>query len=204
MLALILKRLVLGGALLFTSFTVLFSLAYQPWELHWGATEEEIQRHMPGDELVDNPTFNATRSVTINASPEKIWPWIVQIGYRKAGFYSHDWLDNDGIPSAEQIIPEYQTLKEGDVIPLSRTAFARVESLQPDRSLLLVFKGQSGPIFTWVWGLYPVDQEQTRMVVRLRWYQHNARVRIMTRIFEIVMMKKHMLGIKRRAESATF
>ena len=65
-------------------------------------TDEEIARVMPGDEALDNPKFNATRAVTIEASPEEIWPWIVQIGYRRAGFYSYDRLDNNGIESARQ------------------------------------------------------------------------------------------------------
>ncbi len=56
---------------------VLFRFVYYPWQLNWGATEEEIKRNMVGDEIVKNPTFNATRAVTINASPENIWPWLV-------------------------------------------------------------------------------------------------------------------------------
>ncbi len=202
MLSIILKKLVLFGALSFATFTALFSIYYQPWELHWGATEDEILRSMPGDEIVDQPTFNATRSITINASREEIWPWIVQIGYGRAGFYSHDWLDNNRVPSANQIIPEYQILQAGDIVPLSRTEYARVESIQADSSLVLVYSHDSDPTFTWVWGLYPIDGEQTRLVVRLRWYQQSVRAKVMTRLFEIIMMKKHIIGIKKRAESA--
>ena len=83
---------------------------YRPWALRWGSTDEEIARAMPGDELLTDPSFNATRAVTINATPEEIWPWLVQIGYRRAGFYSYDRLDNDGVPSADRILPEYQGL----------------------------------------------------------------------------------------------
>jgi len=100
------------------SFSVLFYFVYRPWQARWGATSEEVNREMVGDEIVENPTFNATRAVTINAPAKEIWPWIVQIGYLRAGFYSYDRLDNDGIPSAEKLIPEFQNLKAGDVIPL--------------------------------------------------------------------------------------
>jgi hypothetical protein len=201
MLTRILRKVALWGAVVLAALALLFSIIYQPWQLHWGATPEEILRRMPGDGIVEYPTFNATRAVTINARPEAIWPWIIQIGYGKAGFYSHDWLDNDRIPSANQIIPEYQSLRAGDTVPLSKTEFARVESIQPDSSLVFVYQHESEPTFTWVWVTYPVDHERTRLVVRLRWYQESLRARILTRIFEIVMMRKHMLGIKRRAES---
>ena len=81
----------------------------RPWQLRWGATDEEVARAMPGDDVVKHPTFNATRAVTIQARPEQIWPWLVQIGVTpRAGWYSYDWLDNLGIPSAERIVPEWQ------------------------------------------------------------------------------------------------
>jgi hypothetical protein len=53
---------------------------YRPWAINWGATAEEIAREMPGDTLVLDPTFNATRAVTIDASPSEIWPWLLQVG----------------------------------------------------------------------------------------------------------------------------
>ena len=86
------------------------------YQMNWGATAEDVNRYMSGDELLENPEFNATRAVEINATPEQIWPWIVQMGYSKAGFYGFDKLDNGGNPSAEHIIPEYQNLKVGDYI----------------------------------------------------------------------------------------
>lgn len=74
---------------------------------------------MPGDDIVKHPTFNATRGVTINVQPENIFPWLVQIGIKRAGWYSYDWIDNLGRPSAERIIPELQHLEVGDLIPMS-------------------------------------------------------------------------------------
>jgi hypothetical protein len=174
---------------------------YRPWALTWGSTEAEIARSMPGDEVLDQPTFNATRAVTIEASPEEIWPWIVQIGYRRAGFYSYDGLDNDGIASAEEILVEYQGLEVGDLIPLSKAAHVRVTELEPPRSLVLLFEVEgTWSDATWVWGLYPEAEDRTRLVTRLRVNADSIRSQFFLDFGEIIMMRKCMLGIKRRAE----
>jgi len=190
-----------SGALLVALIT-LFQFVYRPWQRTWGATAEEVWREMPGDEIVSNPTFNATRAVEIDARPEEIWPWIVQIGYRKAGFYSHDWLDNDRIPSAEEIIPEFQNLRVGDTMQLSQTAEARIEVLEPNEFMLLVVEGESAVLetWTWAWGLYSAGPNTTRLVTRLRVELDSRSSNLYLDAFEIVMMSKCLLGIKRRAE----
>ena len=88
------------------------------WHLRWGATDAEVAGPMPGDDVVPRAQFNATRSITINASPTEVWPWIAQLGYRRGGFYTYDQVDNAGEPSADSIIEEYQHLKVGDEIPM--------------------------------------------------------------------------------------
>jgi hypothetical protein len=153
---------------------------------------------MVGDDIVENPTFNATRAVTINADPEDIWPWIVQIGYKKAGFYSYDRLDNDGIASADRIIPEYQDLNVGDVIPMSKDAIATVAALEPDKHMLMVFEWEATA--SWAWGLYKTDAGTTRLVTRLRARHKSIFLRVALDAFELVMMRKCLLGIKQRAE----
>jgi hypothetical protein len=174
---------------------------YRPWALTWGATDGEIARSMPGDEVLVNPSFNATRAVTIDAPPEEIWPWIVQIGYRRAGFYSYDILDNDGIPSSKEILPEYQDLSVGDLVPLSKSANVRVTEIEPPHSLVLLFDVEgTWHDATWVWGLYPVDDNRTRLVTRLRVNARGVRSQLFLDLGEIIMMRKCMLGIKRRAE----
>ncbi len=175
-----------------------FHLFYRPWNLRWGATDKEVDRWMVGDELVQDATFDATRAVTIHATPDQIWPWIVQIGYKKAGFYSYDFLDNDNIPSADRIIPEYQDLKAGDFIPLTRKIQVEVIALKPNEHMLLDFG--SAMVGTWAWGIYPVDGRCTRLVTRLRVRSDSIRSRFMWDAFEIIMMRKHLLGIKERAE----
>ena len=81
---------------------------YRPWHMRWGATDEEIAEAMPGDELLPVAEFHPTRAITIAARPDEIWPWIVQIGFNRAGFYAYDLVDNLAKPSAERIIPELQ------------------------------------------------------------------------------------------------
>jgi hypothetical protein len=193
------RRYALLLTVMLAAFVVLFYFVYRPWQLSWGATPDEVARPMVGDGLVKNPTFNATRAVTINAPAERIWPWIVQIGYKKAGFYSWDILDNDGIPSAEQIMPELQKLEIGDLVPLSEHADAAVVSMEPNEHLLLVF--QSEGTVTWAWALYKIDANRTRLVNRLRWHASSAVSQFVLDAFEIIMMRKHLLGIKRRAEA---
>ena len=151
-----LVRVLTAGFVLVVLCVLVLWFVYRPWALSWGSTHEEIARAMPGDEVLENPVFNATRGVTIEATPEEIWPWIVQIGYRRAGFYSYDALDNDGIPSSDVILPEFQTLQVGDTIPLSRSAHVRVTELEPPISMVLVFEvSGTWSNATWVWGLYP-------------------------------------------------
>ncbi len=193
------RRIVVWGTTFLVAFFIFFYAAYRPWQLTWGATPDEVTRPMAGDELVTSPTFNATRAVTVNAPAERIWPWIVQMGYKRAGFYSWDVLDNDGIPSAKQILPGYQSLEVGDVVPLSEHTDASVVDVEPNRRLLLVFP--SDGTVTWAWGLYPIDAERTRLVTRLRWRTTSISSQFILDAFEIIMMRKCLLGIKRRAET---
>ena len=182
----------------------LFQVVYRPWQLNWGATRAEVERPMPGDEIIPRATFIATRAVTIRGRPAEVWPWIVQIGYHRAGFYSYDRLDNDGIPSARRILPEYQHLEVGDRVPLSRAGDAEVKALERERSLLLLVgrDPQLPETFTWAWGLYPEDGEHTRLVTRLRWRLDSAVGRLLMDTVEIWMMRKCLLGIKERVEAS--
>jgi hypothetical protein len=187
-------------ALLLAASLALLWFVYRPWALNWGASNAEIARPMPGDDIVPEPTFNATRAVTIDASPAEIWPWLVQIGKGRAGFYSYDRLDNDGIPSSDTIMPLYQDLQEGDPVPLSDSVDALVTLLVPESAMLLEIR-HDDEIWTWAWGLYPTEASQTRLVTRLRVNAPGIRSRMMLDFFEIIMMRKCLLGIKQRAEA---
>lgn len=187
-----------------TILALLYTLWLRDWQMHWGASSEEIERNMIGDELLINPEFNTTRVVEINAPPEKVWPWLVQMGMGRAGFYNFDKLDNLGKPSAEDIIPEYQVLNIGDLI-LPLLQVVEIDSL---KSMLWRFlEGAGGwENATWSWGLYETFDGKTRLVSRLRQkYNSNSLLeKVMfgfQEVTEIFMMRTCLLGIKKRVES---
>jgi hypothetical protein len=91
-----------------------FAPLFRRWHMRWGATDAELAAPMSGDDIVPASTFTATRAIMIAAPPENVWPWIVQMGYRRAGFYTYDLVDNAGYPSAERILEEHQTFAVGD------------------------------------------------------------------------------------------
>src|SRR6266540_4220396 len=90
-----------------------YALAVRPRLLHWGGTEEEVRRPYPGSDVVSGGERGATMAVTIDAPPSQVWPWLVQMGCDRAGWYSWDRLDNGGRPSAERIHPEWQGASGG-------------------------------------------------------------------------------------------
>jgi len=181
---------------------MLYFACLRDYQMHWGASDEDISRYMAGDELRIDPELNATRAVTIEGTPEQIWPWLVQMGYKRAGFYAFDKLDNAGIPSADSIIPEFQNLQVGDTI-----TFLQVVEVAPNESMLWVFLPHLGGWggATWSWGLYPIDDKHTKLVSRLRQnYTFGSVFEIvmwsMMDVCEIFMMRTSMLGIKHRME----
>ena len=107
----------------------------------WGSTEAERYRAMRGDMEIPHPTYEATLAVTIDAPPSAIWPWLVQMGYRRGGLYSYDWLDRLfgylDRPSATRFLPEFQHLAVGDHIPLGQGPSWPVAVLEPNRALVL-------------------------------------------------------------------
>ena len=181
-----------------------FVKVYRPWHQHWGATDDEVAGEMPGDELLPVADFHPTRAITIAARPEEVWPWIVQIGFDRAGFYAYDLLDNLARPSAERIVPELQDPQVGDWIPMSptindTTAF-RVRAFEPNRWMLW-----SKPDSTWAWSLRPIDAEQTRLVCRIKARYEWSKPAVLLSLFllelgDFPMSRRELLGIKRRAE----
>lgn len=181
---------------------------YRPWQLRWGATDRELAAQMPGDEVVAAPVFNATRAVTVDAPPSAIWPWIVQIGFGRAGWYSYDVLDNLARHSAERIVPELQHIQVGDLVPLGpgEDAGMRVAAFEQDR--WVVWREKNG-MTTWTWMLEPsADGTTTRLITRVRaqpTLRHPATLAwlVLDEAADFPMMRKCLLGIKRRAEPQT-
>lgn len=180
-----------------------YLLVLRPWQLRWGATDEEVYRPMPGDELLSSPSFNATRAVTVRARPEEIWPWIVQMGHQRAGFYSYDWFDNGGKPSARRIIPQLQGLEVGDRVPISSMIHNLVAAAEPPRFMVWV-SSETPAIGTWTWSLEPIDESHTRLITRLRgsyrWTSPIILLELWVDWGDLPFMRHSMLGIKQRAE----
>jgi hypothetical protein len=178
----------------------------RPYQLRWGATDEEVQRPMPGDELNPNPKFLATRAITIEGKPEDVWPWLVQMGYRRAGFYGYDILENLGSPrglrSADRILPEFQHFTVGDEVPISPAGGLVFHAIEPNR--YLIWSGEAG----WggfTWALYPMDGNHTRLVSRIRWSHSWTKPRqlaldLITEFADYLGIRKILQGVKGRVE----
>jgi hypothetical protein len=96
--------------------TVLYGVWARPRLKRWGATDEEVTGPYPGAEVVPNGKRGATMAVTIDAPPDRVWPWLVQMGGDRGGWYSWDHLDNGGRPSARTVHPEWQDISLGDTV----------------------------------------------------------------------------------------
>ncbi len=205
-----LKKIGIGLAALIAAVPGIYLLFIRPWHQRWGATDEEIQRPMPGDDEVKNPIMSATHAITINARPEEIWPWLVQLGQGRGGFYTYERIENNmglGISNADRIIPEFQNLKVGDEIPLGPGMGIPVKAIEPNRFLLLVGHDPNFADTSWVFGLYPLDKTHTRLVERFhcRWPLTSGGLfwLILVDPGAFVMERKMLLGIKQRAERVT-
>ena len=146
-------------------------LAFRRWQAHWGASRQEVARSMPGDEWVPSPDYETTRAVTVHARPEDVYPWLVQMGWKRGGLYSYDcldrlfgMLDHDSVP---RVLPELQKLEAGDLIPLKKGSPFPVRALERDSYLVLA--GEEGG-FRWTWqtALYPLSKDECRFVTRNR------------------------------------
>jgi hypothetical protein len=196
------RRWLAAGAALGMACAAYFR-AYRPWQLSWGATPDEVGRPLPGDEVVDNPTFNATRAITVKATPERILPWLLQVGVTRGGWYSYDLLDNLGRPSAREIIPELQSLAVGDVVPISpdgRQGFT-VLALDLPRSMLW----GTVPDVTWLWLMEARPDGSTRVITRIRmryrWLSPSIAFSLLIEFADIWMIRRMLLNLRERAES---
>ena len=187
--------------------------AYRPWQTRWGASDDEVARRLPGDEIVERPTWNATRAVTVAATPAQIWAFLVQIGWGRAGWYGYDLVDNGGRPSTWEILPEHQDLAVGKEFPMTPVTFMVCVDYRENEWMLWRAKDADGDAVgrrgvssgTWLWRLEPLDESHTRLLTRMRdhyrWTSPYILIQLAVDAFDFPFMRKALLGIKARAEA---
>jgi hypothetical protein len=198
----------LAAAFVIPALAALYWWPVRRWFGRWGTTPDDLSRVMPGDALIADPTHSATHAVTVDASPEDIWPWLVQMGAGRGGLYSYDWLDRlFGIldrSSADRVVPELQHLAVGDKISLGPREELTVAATEPCRALVLSYNAHG---FEWVWqfGLYLVGENRTRLVSRgTERYANSVATWLFMRVMEpaaFIMTRRMLLGLKQRAEA---
>jgi hypothetical protein len=201
-------RIARGCAFAFLAY-VAVTILTRPWHSRWGSTNAELQASLPGDELVPNPHYTIQHAVTIRAKPADVWPWLVQLGQDRGGFYSYDWLERafgDDIRNADRIHPEWQTRSEGDLVRAVQPDYLggwfghdvgwRVVKLEPERVISL-----GG------WGSFVLQPANghTRLIVRTRGAgkPNVALAPFGLLVFEpahFIMERRMLLGLKERVE----
>lgn len=177
----------------------------RPRLLRWGATCGEAQRPLPGDAIVPRAHIQATRAITVEAPPEAVWPWLVQMGGQpRAGWYGYDRVTNDGHPSAESIVPELQRLERGDLLPTPPfgTGYT-VEQVEPERTIVLAIRAFHVRI-SWAIVLLGAG-EQTRLLFRLRVWCRPGLLGLVYLVLsesaDFLITRKQLITIKALAES---
>jgi len=159
---------------------------------------------MPGDNLIADPFMDATRAISIEAQPNQIFPWLVQMGFGRAGWYSYDWIDNLGRRSASTILPQHQSLAAGELVPSGPIQFT-ASVVEQDKAIVLDYRNQRLE-FTLAFRIDPVGPSSSRLVSRARARIHFPGGTALAKLLEIgdgIMVRKQLLNVKQRAETLT-
>ena len=162
-------------------------------------------RPLPGDGLVASAKIGWNHVITIWAHPADIWPWLVQMGCRRAGWYSYDGLDNGGVPGAERIVPDLQRVHADDIFPVTPQAQDRfvVWVTGPGRALV---PGDEADQMSWAFGLAPAGETSTRLTTRPRGTTGRLALGPMLKVFwhpcDFRMQRRQLLNFKRLVETA--
>ncbi len=169
-----------------------------PWQRRWGTIGDEARRPMPGDEILGPTAKTTTRAVGIEAPPEVVFPWLLQIGYERGGWYSYDWIDNDGRPSADRIDPELQRLAVGDRIQMMPGLGPVVRAIERDHYIV-----SGGEADSWCLLVEGDAAGGSRLISRWR---QNWPLNLATRIWVLiadpgsfVMERKMLVNLRRLA-----
>jgi hypothetical protein len=195
---------VLGGA-------AAYVLVGRPWQLRWGATDQERDATLAGDDLIPTPDLMATRAITVHAPAAQVWPWIAQLGQGRGGFYSYDALENlvgCDIHSAARVVPEWQDLKVGGQVKLHPEVGLGVAVVEPGRALVLrggVPMGTVPPPYdcTWAFVVRERPDGTTRLLVRERYVYAKWWAPLLVEpvaVVAFVMSQRMLRGIRDRAE----
>ncbi len=198
---------VIGGA------AAAYLLVVRPWQLRWGATDEERDATLDGDDLIANPDLMAIRAITVHAAAAQVWPWIAQLGQGRGGFYSYDALENlvgCDLHSADRIVPQWQDLKVGDQVKLHPEVGLGVTVVEQGRALVLrggVPMGAAPPPydFTWAFVVRERPDGTTRLLVRERYAYTRRWAPFLVEpvaVVAFVMSQRMLRGIRDRAERA--
>jgi uncharacterized protein YndB with AHSA1/START domain len=181
----------------------------------WGAMAHELAEPLPGDDLVPDADGQATMAIAIDAPPEQVWPWLVQMGVDRAGLYSLLWVENGilhlGVENADRIVPEWQALKVGDTVAFTPEGYPggrhgpTVTAIEPNRALVLNMGGEpSASVGSWQFVLEPEEPGTTRLLMRSRSSAHRP---VGLKVFDTVVEPGYLImdiamlrGIKERAE----
>ncbi|HEX9977053.1 MAG TPA: SRPBCC family protein [Acidimicrobiia bacterium] len=191
----------------------------RPKHLCFGATEEEVARALPGDDLIRDAKVQSTRAITIDAMPDDVWPWIVQLGQDRGGFYTYDWLENLfglGIHSTDRILAEWQHRDVGDFVrggAWGSIGWYVMEVEPPHVLVLQAGDQQTGrPLepdeppmgaVTWAFVAGESEDKRTRLIVRARYDYSRWLARAIVEAVEaanFVMTRRMLQGIKDRGE----
>lgn len=175
------------------------------------ATTAERAQRLAGDDLIPSPIGVVNHAITIHRPPIDVWPWLVQMGAGRAGWYSYDFIDNGGHRSAERILPEFQEITVGTVFPAlpeAKDVFL-VAQYEPERSLVLSWRLPDGRYqTTWAFVLEQPRPGQTRLLARGRvasGYRSYGLPQWMAMLLggpaHFVMQRKQLLSIRDRVET---
>jgi hypothetical protein len=205
----------IGGMLLVVVIIVATFALLRGWTPTWGATAAEVERVLPGDDLMARSPGDMTHAATIDALPEKVWPWIAQIGDDRGGFYSYTFIENllqkamlGGAAvyhNANRILPQLQAPQPGDGMIADSLQVYRVEA---GKWLIATAKSESGEInWVWLWLVEPAGASQTRLIVRNRLsLPGGAGNLIASTVMDLgafVMERRMIEGLRLRAEGGT-